>query len=377
MARGLVAVFLMLTAVALVSCGGSSGTGPAPDVTAPTVTQMSITDGETDVGLVERFDVTFSEPMDAATINDTTFVVAGRSATGYVEYDAESRTASFLPDTLLAVETSHTLILSDDVTDEAGNHYEGSTTSFVTGALTCDNLLDHLEPDNDIVQATAIGLDEWVRTLTQCDGRTDYDYFQFTLDDTAKVHARAALRYCIDDLGWVTEFRRADGEFYVNSGTAGSPGDVRGWYYTFGPGTYWVSVHATDPDPWGFALYDFMLETDEPCRDDAFEDNDFIEDSKQVQPNHDYELVGCMVDADWFWVDLTAGQTLTVTVTTDDPPMNRRLRLYDTSQAQVAFYNGTDNPVSVSYTATQSGTHRFMTRFWEDGTAYEMNVVVE
>ena len=377
MSRKLAAVVFVLALVALSSCGDSDSGGSGPDTTLPEVSQVSVADGATGVGLVEQLLVTFSEPMDPATITDTTVIVAGRSATGYVEYDEATRTASFTPDTLYAVSTPHELIVTEDVTDADGNALaEEHSTAFTTGPLDCEHLLDHLEPDNDIAGATVIGLNEWVRTLTQCEGRTDRDYFQFTLDETTKIHARAKFKYCVEDLDWITEFRRWDGELYVDSGTDASPGETRGWYYTFLPGTYWVSVHATDSEPWGFALYDFMLETDTPCRDDAFEDNDFFEERAQTTANESYNLVGCMVDADYFWVDIEMGQTLTVTVTTT-VSTNRRLRLYDTSQVQVDYYNGMDDPASVSHTATRSGTHSFMTRFWNDGTEYEMNVSVE
>lgn len=249
MSRKLIVAPFVLLCITLVSCGGSNVGGADPDLTAPTVSQMSITDGETDVGLVDKISVTFSEPMDPATVNDTTFVVAGRSATGYIGYDEATRTASFLPDTLLAVETWHNLVITDDVTDDAGNHYEGGTTSFQTGAMSCDNLLDHLEPDNDILGATPIGLNEWVHTLTQCEGRADYDYFQFTLEETAKVYAKSTLKECIEDLNWVTEFRRDDGEIYLDTGSSVSPGETKGCTFTFLPGTYWVNVYASGPAP--------------------------------------------------------------------------------------------------------------------------------
>jgi len=370
------AILVALSAAALISCSGSDDGGPGPDVSSPTVSSMSIQDGETEVGLVDKISVTFSEPMDPATINDTTFVIAERSAAGFVEYDDDTNTASFFPDSLLAPETWHILTLSGDLADEAGNHYEGGTTSFETGDVTCENLLDHLEPNPDIAQAAPIGLDSWVRTLTVCNGRYDYDYFQFTVDETVKVHARAKLRECIDGFGWITEFRRADGEMYINSGTSGDAGSVLGWYYTFMPGTYWVSVHSSESAPWVFTLYDFMLETDEPCRDDIYEDNDFMDAAAQIAPNQTHELIGCMVDADWFWVDLTQGETLTVTVTTNTGT-NRRLRLRDTDQVEVDYYNGTNDPASVSHTATRSGTHFFMTRFWTDGTEYELDITVD
>lgn len=371
------AVVLLVAPLFLISCSDSDSGGSGPDTTPPEVSQVSVEDGATGVGLVEQLRVTFSEPMDPATITETSLVVAGRSATGYIDYDEATRTASFTPDTLYAVSTSHQLIVTEDVTDADGIALaEEHSTAFTTGPLDCEHLLDHLEPDNDIAGATVIGLNEWVHTLTQCEGRADRDYFQFTLDETAKIHASAMFKYCIEDLGWVTEFRRADGEFYVNSGTTANPGETRGWYYTFLPGTYWVSVYCSESDPWGFALYDFMLETDTPCRDDAYEDNDFIEECAQIQVNENHDLVGCMVDADWFWVDLEPGQTLTVTVTTNSST-NRRLRLLDTSRIQVDYYNGTNDPASISHTATGSGTHFFMTRFWTDGIEYEMNVSVD
>ncbi len=377
MTRKLAAVALVLALVAMSSCSDSDSGGSGPDTTTPEVSQVSVADGATGVGLVEQFRVTFSEPMDPATITETSLVVAGRSATGYIDYDEATRTASFTPDTLYAVNTPHQLIVTEDVTDSEGNALASEhSTSFTTGPLDCEHLLDHLEPDNDIAGATVIGLNEWVHTLTQCEGRTDRDYFQFTLDETTKIHARAMFKYCMEDVNWVTEFRRADGEFYINAGTSVSPGVTSGWYYTFLPGTYWVSVYGTDPEAWGFILYDFQLETDEPCRDDAYEDNDFIDQCAYIQVNATHELVGCMVDADWFWVDLEPSQTLTVTVETGGNT-HRRLRLYDTSQTQVDYYNGTDDPASVSHTATRSGTHFFMTRFWYAGTAYEVNIVVE
>ena len=378
MLRALSAALLLVSLLILTSCGGTDGGGAGPDVTAPEITQVSIDDGATEVGLVEAFRVTFSEAMDAATINDTTLYVAGRAATGYVEYDEASRTASFLPDTLYAVETPHELVVTDEVTDEDGTPLASDhETSFTTGELECDRLHDHLEPNDDIAEATVLGLNEWARTLTQCNGSDNLDYFQFTLAETAKVHARAAMKYCIEDQNWVTSFLRADGQEYVASGTSASTGETKGWYYTFLPGTYWVNVYSSEASPWDYVLYDFMLETADPCRDDAYEDNDFVEEASQIAPNQSHDLTGCMVDADWFWVDLSLGQTLTVTITTDVVNNARHISLFDTSQTPVAHEGGTDNPMSVSYTATRSGTHFVQSRFWEDGAEYEMNIVVE
>ncbi len=121
MPRKLAAMILVLALVSLSSCGDSDSGGSGPDTTPPEISQVSIADGATGVGLVEQLRVTFSEPMDEATITETSLVVAGRSATGYIDYDEATRTASFTPDTLYAINTPHQLIVTEDVTDAEGN----------------------------------------------------------------------------------------------------------------------------------------------------------------------------------------------------------------------------------------------------------------
>jgi hypothetical protein len=83
----------ILIAAFLISCGGvanrpASNVGPAPAVSM--VVPQS--DG---VGTNREIAVVFSEPMDPASINASTFLVAG--ATGTVTYDATNKIAGFTP----------------------------------------------------------------------------------------------------------------------------------------------------------------------------------------------------------------------------------------------------------------------------------------
>ena len=74
-------------------------TGGSADNTPPTVTAISPPDGSVGVCLTRSVSATFSEPMDVATVNASTFGVTdnGVAVPGSVSYNATSRVASFVP----------------------------------------------------------------------------------------------------------------------------------------------------------------------------------------------------------------------------------------------------------------------------------------
>ncbi len=73
-------------------------TGGSADNTPPTVTAISPPDGSVGVCLTRSVSATFSEPMDAATVNASTFGVTdnGVAVPCSVSYDATSQVASFV-----------------------------------------------------------------------------------------------------------------------------------------------------------------------------------------------------------------------------------------------------------------------------------------
>ena len=125
-------------------------TSAAADVTAPTVTAISPLDGSNPVCLTTAVSATFSEPMDAATINSTTFRVTdgGVAVAGSVAYDAASRVASFVPTAAAGFAASTTFVVTvvsgnAGTKDLAGNPLAADHVwGFATGTLPCATGVD-------------------------------------------------------------------------------------------------------------------------------------------------------------------------------------------------------------------------------------------
>ncbi|MBD3366972.1 MAG: hypothetical protein GF405_02210, partial [Candidatus Eisenbacteria bacterium] len=235
---------MMIAAAALVLSSCSSSDPSSADSTPPTVTDWSIDDGATDVGLITPVEVTFSEDMDPSTITDTTVYAVGRAPRGYVEYDESSRTATYLPDTLYAQQVWHALVI-DGPTDESGNPIVRDSVSFQTGALDCAHLEDYLEPNGDLLTPSLLQLDREYHTLAICGD--DEDFVSFTLDETKKVTVTCHFVHA-DDEDWFIEFQRSDGESYTWQSSAASTGLTREFYFSFMPGTYVVELDGqSDP----------------------------------------------------------------------------------------------------------------------------------
>ena len=88
-------------------------TGEAPDTTPPIVTTVNPLDLATNVPVNTSVSATFSEAMDALTMNTANFQVAG--VTGLVSFDAPSKTITFKPSNPLAENTTYTATISTGV----------------------------------------------------------------------------------------------------------------------------------------------------------------------------------------------------------------------------------------------------------------------
>ncbi len=125
-------------------------TGALPDIVPPTVTTITPAMSATNVCRTQSINATFSEAMDAATIDATTFKVTsgGTAVTGTVSYDAVSGIASFSPSAAsgFAANTAFVVTIvsgSAGVKDLAGNALVADRTStFTTGAQTCITPVD-------------------------------------------------------------------------------------------------------------------------------------------------------------------------------------------------------------------------------------------
>lgn len=112
---------------------GSSTSG-----TTPTVTLVAPVDGAIDVATNSKVVVTFSETMDATTMNTDSFTVkdaSGTAVTGTISLNADTSIASFTPDSNLTANTVYTATITTAVTSKNNVSLENNYVwSFTTGA---------------------------------------------------------------------------------------------------------------------------------------------------------------------------------------------------------------------------------------------------
>jgi len=120
-------------------------TAAAPDRTPPIVTGTTPNTGATNVPVTSVIGATFSEAMNAATLNASTFTLkdAGNNPmSGTVAY--AGTTATFTPAASLAYATTHTATITTGATDLAGNAfsapYSWSFTTEPTFVLTVNKI---------------------------------------------------------------------------------------------------------------------------------------------------------------------------------------------------------------------------------------------
>ncbi len=109
----------LIAASTLAACGGD---GPTGDRTAPTVISTVPTNGATDVARTITVSATFSEPIDVATVDATTFTITPAGGTAVpITRTANGATVTGTPAQPLAFGTVHTARLTTGVEDLAGN----------------------------------------------------------------------------------------------------------------------------------------------------------------------------------------------------------------------------------------------------------------
>ena len=109
-------------------------TGAVADVTAPEVQMVTPTDGATDIGPNAVVVLTFSESLNANTINSNNFGLFAGSNRLFVSVSrsADNRTVTLA--TTLPFATVFSVVVTADVQDLSGNHLADFTSQFTTGA---------------------------------------------------------------------------------------------------------------------------------------------------------------------------------------------------------------------------------------------------
>jgi len=108
---------------------------------APTVISSAPVNGSTGVCPNAVVIAGFGGPMDASTIDATTFTLTGptaAAATGTVAYDATNRFATFTPTSSLALNSLYTATITTGAMDTSGNAVAADFVwSFTTGSTAC------------------------------------------------------------------------------------------------------------------------------------------------------------------------------------------------------------------------------------------------
>lgn len=116
---------------------------PSPGLTPPTTLSVAPT-GASGACLNTVVSATFSEAMNPATINASTFTLIDASSvsvSGVVTYNAASNTAIFTPSSSLAANTTYTATITTGAKDMFGNSLvTNEVWTFTTGVSTCNGL---------------------------------------------------------------------------------------------------------------------------------------------------------------------------------------------------------------------------------------------
>jgi uncharacterized delta-60 repeat protein len=164
---------LLLCACLLVAACTSRHVKEPPDTTLPSVASELPPGGASVVAISSPVSVTFSEAMDASTINASSFTlvssVSGTAVTGTVAYDPANRTATFLPQADLSHDTPYTAAITTSAKDLAGNPI-GSPHTWTFRTVPSPGSLDLSFGANGTVRAS-IGNDFANAVALQPDGK--------------------------------------------------------------------------------------------------------------------------------------------------------------------------------------------------------------
>ena len=375
---------IVLAVLAFASCFyGGCGDDDSGDVkiVVPRVTQVYPEDGATDLNLNTFVSVWFSEDMYEASL-DSIYVIG--VPTHHVEYDEGEKKATVYLDTILAAATTYQVMVSSYVMDDHGNNIPGDTvTTFTTGPFDCEHLRDMFEPNHEAALAPHLEFGKTYALLSSCGSEERNDFFKFTLTSAADVLVSTEAAYLdTAHISWQMYFERENGDCYacIGSGFDSTYRMTPTHHHSFLPGTYYLHLWKCYDDH-HVAVYHLTLETREPCQDDPYEDNDFIDQAVPITPGTIGGLRGCDSDGDFFSVELLVGQTLTVAateITTIDG--TRMLEIFGPDHSRltghVSSQDPIENPIIEAWTATETGTHYFWVYWIGDGIAYELSVDV-
>lgn len=135
-------------------------TGAAPDITKPTVSLTNPADNATGVTLNHAIVVTFSEEMDASTINSLTYTVKQNATTIAGVITSTATTATFTPSADLDANKIYTVTITTGAKDKAGNPLNSDHSLSFTTIAAADVTLPVINSTAPIANATNVPINK-------------------------------------------------------------------------------------------------------------------------------------------------------------------------------------------------------------------------
>jgi hypothetical protein len=170
-----------------------------PAITAPAVISTVPVNGATGVPTSQILTATFSEAMNSATINSSTFTLSGPGGTGVtgaVAYVAAGSVATFTPSASLAANTVYTGTITSGAMDLAGNALPSNHVWTFTTAILSTFTPPTVSSTVPANQATNVPLNEAVSaTFSKALNPATLSSSTFTLTGTGGVSVSGLLAY--------------------------------------------------------------------------------------------------------------------------------------------------------------------------------------
>jgi hypothetical protein len=135
-------------------------TGAAPDISKPTLTATTPGSNATGVALDHAVVLTFSEPMEASTINPLTFTLKQGTTVVAGTVTSTGSTATFTPAVNLAANKTYTATISTGAKDKAGNALAASHSFSFTTAIEADITLPRVNATGPVNNATNVSVNK-------------------------------------------------------------------------------------------------------------------------------------------------------------------------------------------------------------------------
>jgi hypothetical protein len=379
MRRCLMLVATLALAVSVFSgCSDDDSGGPSDQGLA--ITQTFPADEALDVNLNPLIQVWFNRALDEASVTWDCMCIEG-AETQRIEYDDASHSVCLYLNEVLEPDSTYRVVVERTISSAEGDsmtsdvEFEFTTTAIVD----CEHLVDYFEPNDDISSAREIELDTPYTCLSSCGGEGRTDFYMFTVDTPVQVCANAYHAYSWGDtVDFVVNYARLDGAYYheIQSRLAADWGINND--FTFYSGTYLLEV-GNPYDDGKLLVYELVLISKPACDDDIYEDNDFIDEAAPISPGLYEDLGGCVNDKDFFALEVTAGQTLSGTLMqVTDVLAGYYIKIFDPDGVEVSTnsHYGRQEPISTSWTATETGTHYVCVRWHNYGIKYDLDITV-